>query len=79
MHRALEKAKKTNKKSIFLIGQIRSGKSTTMNLIKDPQSLIGDGKEPKLFYSLKDLNDKTLAAICNSFSSVTLVQNMLNI
>ena len=54
MHHALEKAKKINKKSIFLIGQIRSGKSTTMNLIKDPQSLIGDGKEPKLFYSLKD-------------------------
>lgn len=50
-----------------------------MNLIKDPQSLIGDGNEPKLFYSIRDLNDNTLAAISNSYSSVTLVQNILNI
>ncbi len=44
IHYALEKAKMIGKKSIFIMGQIRSGKSTTLNWIKDPQSLIGEGK-----------------------------------
>ena len=54
IHHALEKAKLINKKSIFFIGQIRSGKSTTLNWINDPSSLIGEGKELKLFYSIRD-------------------------
>ncbi len=65
MHHALEKAKRMKKKSIFLLGQTRSGKSTTMNWIKDPESLIGDGSEQKICYSIKNPNDKTLAAINN--------------
>ncbi len=79
MHHALEKAKRMKQKSIFLLGQIRSGKSTTMNWIKDPESLIGDGSGLKLFYSILNKNDKSLAAIDNKFSSVTLVQNMISI
>jgi hypothetical protein len=36
IHHSLEKAKMIKEKSIFLVGQIRSGKSTTYNWINDP-------------------------------------------
>lgn len=41
MHFARKKSKGIEKYAIYLIGEIRSGKSTSFNWILDPTSIIG--------------------------------------
>jgi hypothetical protein len=43
MHEALEKAKLIKGETIFLTGEIRSGKSTTFDWICFPHYLVGGG------------------------------------
>jgi hypothetical protein len=75
MHHALKKSKTIKDYAIFLIGEIRSGKSTTFNWITNPQSIIGRGNEIEAKYFIKD-NESTSALVKDSYESVTLIQNM---